>query len=392
MKAPRTILLSAILISAPLSVPAESSGWEPSLDLRVRYENVQDDRFHRDNNALTARLRAGLTSPEWSGWRFGITGHANQHIGSERFNSTANGRTDYPVVADPTDEGISQAWVGYRAGDRLEAKIGRQRLTEDNLRFLGNVGFRQLEQTFDAVSLGWQPDQNWRIDLRWLDRAHRIFGPDHPNPLNAEFDLNAWMGTASRSFGGITAAVYAHRLAFNDRPASHRNLGARINGPVPGDHGLSYRLEFARQDGLRELDDVSGQNYIYLRINQQLASWRWFAGHERLEGDGEYAFQTPLATLHAHNGWSDQFLAIPPDGLIDTHAGAGTGLGEWTGLFKIHHFESDRNSRRYGNEYGLMLQRPLPAGLTFQAKAAWFDGGHDRAYVSKIWLTITGNW
>ena len=40
-------------------------------------------------------------------------------------------------------------------------------------------------------------------------------------------------------------------------------------------------------------------------------------GYEVLEGDGSRAFQTPLATLHAFNGLTDQFLTTPPDGLED---------------------------------------------------------------------------
>ena len=40
-------------------------------------------------------------------------------------------------------------------------------------------------------------------------------------------------------------------------------------------------------------------------------------GFERLEGNGTVALQTPLATLHAFNGWADKFLSTPANGLRD---------------------------------------------------------------------------
>lgn len=371
---------------------AETGEWQTVLDLRYRLELVDDDRLAEDATASTLRARLGVISPEWSGWQFGLTAHANRHLGSEEFNSTANGRSTYPVVADPDDENLSEAWVGYARPDGFSVRAGRQRLTEDNVRFLGNVGFRQLEQTFDAVSAAFEPGGDWRVDLRWIDRAHRIFGPSNPNDLLAEADLNTWMGTLSRPLGESTLAVYAHRIAFGDRAASHRNLGLRLTGALPGTSDFSYRLEFARQDGIRELSAVDGQNYIHARLAQKLAAWHWFAGHERLGGDGEYAFQTPLATLHAHNGWTDQFLTTPSDGLVDTYAAAGTQAGKWTGLIKLHDFRSDRGSGQYGREYGLMISRPLGAGLAIEIKGARFDGDDDRADVQKIWFALNGNW
>src|ERR1035438_4740700 len=36
-------------------------------------------------------------------------------------------------------------------------------------------------------------------------------------------------------------------------------------------------------------------------------------------GKGRTGFQTPLATLHAFNGWDDVFLTTPADGLQDIY-------------------------------------------------------------------------
>jgi hypothetical protein len=382
--------IAAALVCQPV-LPAEEQ-WRPNLDLRYRLEVVDQDGFDRDATASTLRLRLGLESPDWSGFSLGGMVHANRAVFGTGFNSTANSKTQYPVVADPDDENVSQAWLRYRSGENFQAIIGRQRIVEDNHRFIGNVGFRQLEQTFDAVTLAWQPAADWQFDLRYLDRAHRVFGRSNPNPLLAEADLDAWMATATHDLGPARLALFAHRLVFDDRPASHRNIGARLTGAIPGGHGLDYRLEYARQDGLRELSPESGQDYLHLRLAQRLEQWHWFAGHERLGGDGQYAFQTPLATLHAHNGWSDQFLSTPPEGLIDTYLAAGTAFGQWTGLIKLHDFRSDHGSSRYGREYGAMIGRPVLENASFEAKLAWFDGSGGSGDVAKLWLTLAGNW
>ncbi len=383
-------LAGAALALGALAASAEENQWQTAIDLRYRVELVDVENQANDATASTVRLRFGLVSPDWSGWTIGAMAHANRAVLRERFNSTANGKMQFPVVADPDDESLSQAWVRYRAGERFRTTLGRQRIIEDNHRFIGNVGFRQLEQTFDAVTLDWKPAPGWQVNLNYLDKAHRVFGRDNPNPLLARADLDAWMGTLTHSLGNATIALYAHRLDFDDRPASHRNLGIRVTGSLA--HGFGYRAEFARQQGLRELSEVAAQNYLHLRLNQDRDNWHWFAGHERLAGDRLYAFQTPLATLHAHNGWTDQFLTTPVAGLIDTHIAAGSTFGAWTGLVKIHNFRSDAGSRRYGNEYGVMATRPLPAGLSVEAKLAHFDGREGMAGVTKLWLTLAGNW
>ena len=387
-----TNLIAGIILGT-LCFPlvADTNDWQTEIDLRYRLEIVDDDGFDKNATASTARLRLGLRSPEWSGLHFGVTAHGNRRIASNRFNSTANQRTQFPVVADPDDEGVSEAWIGYRASDQALIKIGRQRIVEDNHRFIGNVGFRQLEQTFDAATLSVSPGDKWQIDVRYLDRAQRIFGRSNPNRLLARADLDAWMLSVGRDFDNFAITGYAHRLIFDDRPASHRNLGIRATGQFDLATGLGWRAELARQDGLRELSAVSSQHYVHLRLSQNREQWHWFAGHERLGGDGEYAFQTPLATLHAHNGWTDRFLVTPADGLIDTYVAAGTRVGAWRGLVKLHDFRSDNNSSRYGREYGLMVNRPLPAGLSFETKLAWFDG-RQQADVGKLWLTLAGNW
>ena len=54
------------------------------------------------------------------------------------------------MVADPKGTELNQGYVQYKGIDNVGLKLGRQRINLDNQRFIGGVGWRQQEQTFDA--------------------------------------------------------------------------------------------------------------------------------------------------------------------------------------------------------------------------------------------------
>lgn len=388
------LLFLAFLLLWPLpALPDSADEWQTTVDVRYRLERVDDDRFSSDATASTLRLRAGFISPSWSGWQIAATAQGNRHIGAQNFNSTANGRIAYPVVADPDDENMAEAWVGYTLPGELFVRAGRQAVNLGNQRFLGSgaPGHRQLQQTFDAVHVEFEGDA-WSSSLSWLDKAHRVNGRSNPDRLLARADLDAWLSAFDYSPGRHTVGVYAHHIEFRDRPASHRNLGAYLSGVLPLADDMTYRLEYGHQKGIRESRSSSGQGHVSVRVQQQLDRWYWLAGHERLGGNGQRAFQTPLATLHAFNGWGDQFATTPGDGLLDTYVAAGTRINRWRALARMHDFRSDRGSYRYGRELDLMLGRAFSEILDMEIKAAFFDGAGAHASVNKVWLTLVASW
>jgi hypothetical protein len=102
-----------------------------------------------------------------------------------------------------------------------------------------------------------------------------------------------------------------------------------------------------------------------------------------------------LATLFAYQGWTDVFLATPPDGLreLNLRAGATVELGPKSLPVKLqvaaHDFTDDDGSRRYGREIDLLAGVPLTEFLSAEVRAAVFDGA--RAGFSdrhKVWLTL----
>ena len=116
-------------------------------------------------------------------------------------------------------------------------------------------------------------------------------------------------------------------------------------------------------------------------------------GLERLDGNGARGFGTPLATLHAFNGWADVFLATPAGGLTDLNLKAGTTVP--VGPYKlklaaaIHDFSDADRGLDYGSEIDASATLPLTPKLSFEMKAARFNGDTPAfADRTKVWVTL----
>lgn len=77
------------------------SGGKVSGQLRYRYEWVDAENIAREANASTLRTRLGYMTGDYLGIAAFVQLQDVSVIGSELYNSTVNGRTEYPVVADP---------------------------------------------------------------------------------------------------------------------------------------------------------------------------------------------------------------------------------------------------------------------------------------------------
>ena len=117
--------------------------------------------------------------------------------------------------------------------------------------------------------------------------------------------------------------------------------------------------------------------------------------HTRLNGNGAQAFQTPLATLHAFQGWADVFLTTPRDGLRDASATVSYTVahppvgrnGVLTASWRDVH-DAD-GSARYGGELDVSARLVLDARWALELKGAHFDGAvpafPDR---DKVWAAV----
>ncbi|MCK7592669.1 alginate export family protein [Pseudomarimonas salicorniae] len=377
----------AALLAGPPSTAAAGSG--PSLYLRLRHENVDDAALARRAEATTYRLRLGHLfeiSPRWSGF---LEAEHTGHLFGERYNSTANGAAGFPTVADPDNTELNQAWARLRQGP-LAATLGRQRLNLGNQRFVGAVGWRQNEQTFDALDLQFAFDGP-SLRYVYLDRVNRVFGAEHPNPLLARWDLDTHVVEATTTLGPGRLAILGLWLDNRSLPdASHRNLGLRYEGSLSIGEApaLDFVAEFAQQRP--HADGLGGNraNFTSAELGTRLAAGQFRIGLERLGGDGRYAFQTPLATLHAFNGWADRFLTTPPHGLRDLWLGWNRGFGSVMASLRLHRFEADQGGARYGDELDASLGWKVDAQWNVLFKVAHYRSEGFASDVDKAWVSV----
>lgn len=361
------------------------------VDLRYRAESVAQDGFDEDALASTLRGRFGMRSTDWHGLRAYVGFEAVEAVGDDRYDSTANGRGEYPVVADPEDAEVDQAWLGW-AGGPVELKAGRQRINLDNQRFIGAVGFRQNEQTFDAVTASWQSAAG-TLRVGYLHNANRVFGEHHPVAARADSDLDGHLLNFSAKAGPVSASAYAYALEFQDAPAaSHRDLGLRITGEpaLGGDWRLPFTAEYALQEAHADAPDTVDADYLLAELGVGAGALVVRLGYEQLGGDGTYGFATPLATLHAFNGWADRFLVTPANGLRDRYGQLAYTFGRFDGVMAYHDFVSDTAALEYGTEWNAALGARLPGNASARVEYARYDAQDFASDVRIVWVTLQG--
>ena len=383
---------------------------KPILDARYRFENVDQNNDLRDANAQTLRTRAGFQSGQWYGLSGLLEVDNVSRIGDDAYNSTRNGQKEYAVVADPDGTEVNQALLRYdhKLGS---AVLGRQRINLDNQRFIGSVAWRQNEQTFDGALTQLKPLDGLTLSYAYLDQVNTVFGPDNgrydnvTNPAN--IDGHSHLINAQYVFmPQLTATAYSYLLDLDniavaptaaEGTLSSQTSGLRLNGVVAG---VSYALEYAQQkdygDNPLELDS----EYYLAELGYTLKGVQLKAGYEVLGGDngsGNRAFQTPLATKHAFQGWADQFLTTPADGIEDAYVGVTAPLLGGQVQAWYHDYSAEQGSDSYGDEINLSYGRPIPAvpGLVALVKYATYDadtpklrGGVANVDTDKLWLQL----
>lgn len=404
LRAPLVLLLIAAL--APDLAAAEPDAPDPApvdagLDLRYRYEAVDQGGIASTADASTLRIRANLASREFRGFTALIELDHVEATGTERYNDTRNGMTGFPVVADPEGTDLNQAWFQFapRADTRL--KLGRQRLNLDNERFVGSSAWRQNEQTLDAFRIETTAIPKITMNYAFVDRVNRVYGPDSGVPPDA-FEGATHLLNARWSPGPAASLVgYAYLLDFDEAPQlSSQTLGLRYDGSRVLHDGLAlaWALEYAGQRDAGENPLDVDASYALVELHLKFASLDCYAGQERLSGErgnldpaASPAFQTPLATLHKWQGWADKFLATPPAGIEDSYAGVTAKRGDWRAQLTWHDFSAEANGLRYGSEVDALLAVTVLKRYEVLVKFADYSADEGFTDTRKVWAQVTAS-
>lgn len=360
------------------------TGGKVSIDVRYRYEWVDQAGIANEAKASTVRTRLGYVTGEYAGFRAFVEMENTSRVGGGDYTvpgASPHGpkASGYPVVADPIFTELNQAWLEYATAQwSTRVRYGRQRVTLDNHRFIGNVGWRQNEQTYDAFTLGTSPAKGLRVFYGYFTNANTVVGTNRR--MRSHIVNVAYAGLP---FAKVTG--YGYFLDF-ESGTDTRTLGLRITGKRDlGGVAVLYTLEYARQ---RDYQDSSGIDAKYHRIEvgAKVRGVVVKVGQELLGGDGTYGFQTPLATLHAMNGWADKFLSTPANGLDDRYVLVGGSLAGSKLKAVYHDFSADTGGSDYGTELDLVATRRIGKRFTVGAKYASYEAEGYATDTDKLWL------
>lgn len=363
-----------------------------SAQARYRLESVDDVGPRRAATASTLRTHVGFeTNPELAFGAF-LQIEDVRAIGAEEFDSTTNGNSQYSVIPDPDSTELNQAYLSLRRGSS-NARAGRQALVYGNARFIGDVDFRQHQQTYDALLLQHSADNGGRFSYAYSWRVHRVFGEDH---LLGELDMRSYLLNYSlRRLGGDRIAAYAYLLEFDPAAlpsafASTQTYGASYDGTIDiGTHKGLYRAEYARQSDYADAPSMDAW-YANAEFGWRLPNqWLGTVGIEILSGDGARAFQTPLATLHKFNGFADLFAAsTPADGLEDRYARL---AAPWFGVrlaVAWHDFRAQRGHLAYGEELDAQISWQATSHVLLGMKYGDYKTRGFAVDTRKAWLWV----
>ncbi len=401
-------------------IPGALAQGRLNVNARLRYEQDEEEgvkAITKGAYAPTFRTRLGYTTAPVYGLDAMIEGVNVTALGPEHNYNAAgsNGQGARPVVADPALTRVDQAWVGYNLTNVLSAKVGQQDINLDNQRFIGDVNWRQNMQTFNAASMSVTPFKDFAIYYSYLWYVNRVFGNVSGLPAaNTDFKSHSHLINLDYSgwkYGRFVGYAYLLNLKDNvDDLSSCATYGGYFAGQAPLSRNLwvDYRAEYAWQTQYGNSPLRYDASYFNLESGLRLDPVALGAGFEDLGGavnggaaGGYTSFRTPLATLHAFNGWADVFLTTPSQGLHDLYAYCQVNLPlNLPVYFTFHKYDADYGGGNYGQEYDVMVSRKFLKHWSALLAYAYYQGGDapvpslpsPNVDVQKFWAQLEFNY
>jgi hypothetical protein len=356
-------------------------GGKATLELRLRAEYV-DFETTPETDAETLRTVLGYRSGDFHGASAYLEFENVSSLGNGDYYSgntgAGNNKAQFGTIADPALTQVNQSYL-----EAFGLRAGRQRIVYDNARFIGDVAWRQNDQVFDAVSFSNTTRvKDLALNAAWLTRVHNIYGATRA----VEAPL---LNVRYSAFPQARVGAFYYAVEEKTAPAtSWQHAGARVDGTLGN---FLYELSFAEQSDYADATAAGTPEATYTDLQ---LGWKFGAVTVKAQQETlEKGFRTPLATLHAFNGWADRFLTTPANGLEDTNLKLLATVGGYKLALAAHDFGAEATDDDYGQEVDFSVGRDLRPGMNLLLKYAEFnaDGGvagftND---TRKAWLQLT---
>jgi len=371
-----------MMAQAQDSVADAFAASKPILESSLRYETVDQLGFSNKAEALTWRNRVGLQSGDFHNIK-ALVEFENVSALMGDYNSTTNGKTTYPTVNDPTVTELNRAQLVWTPSGATTVTLGRQRIILDDARFVGNVGWRQDEQTMDGMRV----DSGFgrlKFTAAYLTKINRVLAE------TKDWQSNSYLFDATYSVNeALKLQGFNYALDFKNAAASSTNTyGLRASGGAwVSSFKLNYVTQYATQTDF-------GNNPADFKLNEYMvegaATYDIFTAklnYESLGGNGIVGFITPLGTTHAFQGFADAFSGTGgnktlPNGINDlsyslviaghTKPWAPCIMNPTLTLI-YHDFKSEHIDTKIGSEWDAVFAAGLTKNLSLLLKYADFE-------------------
>lgn len=377
---------------------AQQTSITPLIEARTRYEHVDQAGIADTADAVTIRVRAGVEIRHGA-WAALGEAQGNLAVVGDYYDGL-HGVATRPTIGDPENVAIYRAQLQYRSKP-FTVTAGRQRITLDDERFVGNAGFRNNAQTFDAVRGEIVPVKGVKLDLTYAWDVRTIWGTEGRGARqrgvggNNVF-ANLGVATPAGMLTGFAYLIDQDEAEVQGYRLSNQSYGVRLAGsrPLAPQVKLSYQLSWASQSDYHHNPTRHHAEYWLADATLDIRSWKLNAGYEVLGADTGAAltsFQTPLGSVFKFQGWADKLTVTPPNGVRDFYAGGGYG---WKKLGRIdalglqavwHRYQSDRLDQHYGDEWNLLLTAQVKK-TQLSARYARYEADRFATDTSKFWL------
>ena len=412
---------------------------KPMTNFRLRYESVDQDGYQGTTptarkldtaHAWTLRSLVGWQTAPFKNFSFAVQ-VTDVHEFNDDFNDRRNNQPEhnngtgsasldkrqYPNIVDPGYTDINQLYVDWTGIKNTKLRLGRQVLNLDNVRFIGDIAFRQNTQVFDGISVLNKSIPDTELFLAHFGKVRQIttkLRDSNIDILNAKYRFTptesltgygyfidvanlgqnggnpAAVGTAAQGGNGLGGSSDIPASASNVNPAqtdaSSKTFGLRLDGVHvfnPTWKGL-YTAEYAKQTDYRGGSDLIDAHYYKIGGGVGYDAWSIRIDHEKLSSNGgKYAFQTPLGTNHLFQGWADHFLATPRQGMEDTFVTLAGSIEKAKLYAEYHVFHADKDFQtlggklgdKYGTEFDASVMYPFTDKLSGKVEYANFREG-----------------
>lgn len=366
----------------------------PMTNFRLRFENVNQQgnaptltpaRQLEDANALTLRSLIGWKTAVFNNFSFTTqlinVGKLDSDFNdgtptSGAFTSGSNqpNKLAYAKVVDPDYTAINQLHVDWSGIQNTNVRLGRQQINLDNVRFIGDIGFRQVMQVFDGISLSNKSLLNTEVYLSHLEAVQQVNtklrSKGALDIAHVKYKLSQTESLVGYGyFSSFTDLGFGTAwLANATANQSNQIIGLRLDGahPVNPNLRILYTAEFSHQGNYHGGDSRIDANYHKVGVGIGVDNFSIRADQELLStNNGTYAFQTAFGTNHLFQGWVDKFLTTPKEGLQDSFVTASYKYKNFAFSGEYHLFNSDAYFNKVGGGMGNKYGTEVDAAVTY---------------------------